>query len=269
MPHFFKLNQEQKNFFTVEGASELVTHELLEPMGVVINTRLGLFICVGCSSCYTVDGAISHMQRKHPECHMQQREIQETLYSIAKEADICNDYPDIQGTVVAYEGLTVQTSTGCPHCPYAASDKVVKRHVREKHSGEDHAPLEQTVKVQVLNSGHCPAYFRVVEAMKDTTPITSNIVQELESYDWREGGRTGDIPNARMISPWLMRTGWHVYVNGHNISQLHALVSMPKPEEFVDLQKGILAYFERATDMIDMTDELVLQRLNTSDPDKG
>jgi hypothetical protein len=88
-------------------------------------------------------------------------------------------------------------------------------------------------------------------------------------FNWRTFSAGNTVtPNSRMISPWLMRVGWHLYVKEHDAQQLCDLVAMPKAPEFPGLQTAIQQYFERATALIEQTDELVLQRLNTADPVK-
>jgi hypothetical protein len=79
------------------------------------------------------------------------------------------------------------------------------------------------------------------------------------------------VPNARLVSPWLMRTGWHLHIQGHSVESLHALVTQHEKKNspaITMLRTAVHQYFEKATDLLDATDELVLQKLNTSDSDK-
>ncbi|KIL56726.1 hypothetical protein M378DRAFT_88899, partial [Amanita muscaria Koide BX008] len=168
----------------------------------------------------------------------------------------------------AFLALPVTDSLGCPHCGYSASAKVIRKHMNEKHRGEDNSGRLETVQVQVLNTGQSKTYFRVIVVEEEVVVEKPTFVQEMESFHLSPTNAPREIPNARLVSPWLLRTGWHTYVNGHDPTILHNLVSIPKQGEMEGLQAAILKYFNSATDLIDKTDELVLQKINTADPDK-
>ncbi|KAF8238364.1 hypothetical protein L208DRAFT_1375265 [Tricholoma matsutake] len=132
---------------------------------------------------------------------------------------------------------------GCPHCAYAA----VK-------------------KTQVVNLGVMKKLFWV--AVHTEWTVALSILQDIAQFHWKTAGNTGAIPNACLVSPWLMQTGWHTHVQPYDVSQLHKPVMMPDADLFVGLHDTILAYGNHATDLLDETDELVLQQINTADPEK-
>jgi hypothetical protein len=74
--------------------------------------------------------------------------------------------------------------------------------------------------------------------------------------------------NARQVTPFLLTTRWHEHVQGYNTAELVALVTHPKREEFPGLLHAAKHLFEGATQLIDETPELILQILNSADPDK-
>ncbi|KAJ7829792.1 hypothetical protein B0H13DRAFT_2372371 [Mycena leptocephala] len=82
--------------------------------------------------------------------------------------------------------------------------------------------------------------------------------------------QSDELPNARMISPWLMRTGWHKLLEPYRAynDELIQLVSAPSEDEFPALHAAVAAYFSEATGLITRTNEVVLQRLNSADPVK-
>lgn len=201
--------------------------------------------------------------------HLNHADLKTNLEAIAAVARISTQFPTVEGTVPAFAGIKVQKSTGCPFCPYAASHKVVQKHLRQKHPSMTGVEPLMDVNVQVLNSGSSKSYFRVDVSAEQPCDTTSNLAQELVDFNWKtKGGQNIAELNARMISPWLMRTGWHLYTNGQDPKQLKQFVSMPQEGEYDGLQASILEYFDCTTNLIDSTDELVLQRLNTSDPIK-
>lgn len=74
--------------------------------------------------------------------------------------------------------------------------------------------------------------------------------------------------NARSISPWLLFTGWHVHIQDYETKELLSLISIPKEDEFPGLKNLVRTYMLKATDLMDSTDDLCLQYLNTADPAK-
>ena len=206
------------------------------------------------------------MKSKHTGLGHNHRQIKTELESISQQNSIATGYPIIEGPVHPFAGLAVHQNAGCPYCSYAASAKVVQKHIRQQHPFQTGKPV-MNIAVQVLNAGSSPSYFRVEQ--QGSFGVEQDLVQELLDFDWKDRGKNNTTtPNARMVSPWLMRTGWHIYVQGHDSKQLKDFVSMPKQGEFEGLQSTILEYFEQATKLIDHTDELVLQRINTADPRK-
>jgi hypothetical protein len=73
-----------------------------------------------------------------------------------------------------------------------------------------------------------------------------------------------------MITPWLLRNGWaeHLHPYREHDEEQIQLASLPSEEEFPVLQEVVAAYFWKATNLIKKTNEVVLQRLNSADPDK-
>jgi hypothetical protein len=74
--------------------------------------------------------------------------------------------------------------------------------------------------------------------------------------------------DACSITPWLLTTQWHEHVERYDTAELKALVALPK-EELPGLRELVLAYMERATELISATSLITLQCLNTPDPEKG
>lgn len=59
-----------------------------------------------------------------------------------------------------------------------------------------------------------------------------------------------------------------LHVDGHDPTELQALVKPLAKHEQYRLVYMVHQYFQDATDLIDHTDELALQHLNTPDPTK-
>ena len=75
-----------------------------------------------------------------------------------------------------------------------------------------------------------------------------------------------------LVSPWLLTTGWHVYMESMNLPMdvLRQMVSLPHSHELQHqtLLTAIELYFQEGVALINSTDERVLQRLNSPDPAK-
>lgn len=107
------------------------------------------------------------------------------------------------------------------------------------------------------------------------TPISSaDQVKMLRSFqqtftDLRK--RRSIVPNARFISPFLLRTRWHELVSAiEDISELCILVAKPDTKDHPDLVATLQEYFGFCNSLLDqkVTNLLVLQQLNSDDPDK-
>lgn len=75
-----------------------------------------------------------------------------------------------------------------------------------------------------------------------------------------------------LIMPWLMTTQWHEYTaaTGLNTQTLQSKVAIPKDNDpaMPGLHSLVDVYFQEALALLQSTDELVLQCLNSPDPDK-
>jgi hypothetical protein len=83
--------------------------------------------------------------------------------------------------------------------------------------------------------------------------------------------RVEQVPqDKRMVSPWLLTTKWHEHVASHDVMTLRRLVGIPKADDptLANLADAVDQYFESALVLLDTTDELILQRLNSPDPSK-
>ena len=109
---------------------------------------------------------------------------------------------------------------------------------------------------------------RQTPAGQNQTALLAQLTKELENEL-----RMVQVPkDRRLVSPWLLTTSWHTYVESLNlpIDQLCRLVALPQPQEKAveTLSAAVETYFQEAISLIDSTDELVLQRLNSPDPVK-
>jgi hypothetical protein len=250
------------------NTTDLITNDLLDRYSLAINIQLELFICLVCHSAQTASGVIEHLKTKH-KVHFNTVDRSQ-LKDLTDQANIATAFPDFSGQetpLVPFSGLDIRQVSGCPHCPYSAMQESVKKHILIQHPDEPKTALEN-VSVQQLNPGASRALFRVANMPSLTSKQEVDVLQEMEIFQWQKHTINKDTPNARMISPWLMRTGWHQYVQDVPPGVLCELAAMPSQDEYPELRVKVLEYFNKATDLLDQTDELVLQRVNSSDPTK-
>ncbi|KAJ6562794.1 hypothetical protein DFH09DRAFT_1478863 [Mycena vulgaris] len=173
----------------------------------------------------------------------------------------------------------------CVPCQTALTTKTLQSHFKSQHVGTMTAAVKKDV-YDVLACANVEDHYPKLAA---TTPIPSfaglQIHEHIEGcpgcpysaahkgvIEW-EKHLPANLPNARMISPWLMlmRTGWHEHVQPFKdeIPELRHLVSMPSPgDKMYCLHDRVKEYLTNAMVLLDATDELVLQHLNSPDPDK-
>lgn len=251
-------------------APDLITNKILQAIGLAINTELNLFICLACQTAHHAGNICEHMKRNHSESPWSIHKA--GLLKIAEAADISTSYPLIKKSrqpYHVYSGIQVLQSSGCPHCYYAACRKVVLQHMKQVHPNEGGIP-EHDILTQVIAQGI--AGDRYIRVKHRTPPIPSSVVNpmlnDFQKFDWKAFTDDDDSVNARMVSPWLMRTGWHKHILGKNVKSLCQRVSYPKEDTLSSLHEAVAMYFNKATALIDVTDTLVLQILNSPDPAK-
>jgi hypothetical protein len=274
--NFFSTHPGLKNNIPVvtqvnDEEKDLITTPFLSTFSIAINDILSLFICLSCGSGHTTAGLLQHLKKKHSKTGLT-KEDKAQIQMIAESSNISHAYPNITSSnepPEKYSGLPVHHSAGCPYCPFVNSTTIlINQHIKGQHPGLGGKP-QKDVPTQVINRGVTKNLFRVVIPNKVETEISDNpVLKEFQDFDWKATEDAQTLPNARMISPWLMQTGWHMHTQGHDPQQLCDLVAMPDNDAFPQLHQNITQYFEAATDLLDDTDELVLQRINTADPEK-
>lgn len=252
------------------GAPDLITTNILKAIGLAINTELNLFICLACQTAHHAGNICEHMKRNHSESPWSIHKA--GLLNIGEAANIDTIYPTMKKSrepCYIYSGLQVSESSGCPHCYYAANPKAVWKHMKEMHSKKGGTP-EENILTQVITQGTAGhRYIRVKYNTQSTqSPVINPLLNNFQNFDWKAFTDSDSSVNARMVSPWLMRTGWHKHILGKSVKSLCQRVSYPVEDIYSGLHEAIAIYFNKATALIDVTDTLVLQILNSPDPAK-
>lgn len=251
----------------------LIQDDFLKPYGLAINPVYKLYICTSCPTALTKSSCRRHLKDQHSISMTQA--IEDGIDEISEMHDIGTDYPVVdlsEGPIACIAGLSIDIKSGCPLCMYTAGLKRVQKHIRENHPDSGCVALTD-VSSQVLNAGAAPTNIRIIPP----TPLTEGIedvktiAMDYESFNLEAFAPVMPSDN-RMIAPWLLRTGFHHYTEGYDTQKLIQLCSLPSTLEckgyLGDVQKLVLEYMNFGTDLIKETDPLVLQMLNTAEPEK-
>jgi hypothetical protein len=171
-----------------------------------------------------------------------------------------------------FDGLKIDPGLRCIHCPKVAGtrDSMIKHHQR-CHLKEHATPKSwPSCHIQRLTSSpgkHC-AYWEVTLPKTHEEATIDSMLEELQINAMAMTRVDVKAVNARSISPWLLFTGWHVHIQDYETKELLSLISIPKEDEFPGLKNLVRTYMLKATDLMDSTDDLCLQYLNTADPAK-
>lgn len=257
----------------VQFEDGLVKDAFLTAYGLAINPVHKLYICMAHGTSLTKSGCRHHLREKDGVTVTQ--EMMMSFEELNEMYDIADEYPVVdvsQGPAPFIAGLPIEAKSGCPLCMYTASLKRVQQHMREEHAGSTELPL-QNVPCQVLNAGRAPTNIRIaLPTLSQSAEVTPYSIAN-DFKDFQADNLTHTVPtDSRMISPWLLRTGFHEYVKGKDVTKLMQLCTLPKDSEtdkgMQSLHSVTLEYMEEGTQLIKRTDPLVLQMLNTPDPIK-
>lgn len=252
--------------------NDLVTSTWLASHNLAINEFIACFICLPCGQAYTSSNVASHLSKSHKV--RTTPAFKAKLNTVIMARNIVDVFPEIPLTIkpayYEFAGITLVKEFGCPKCPLAGSLAYIKRHISDTH-GKGGLPVPD-IYTQVLNKAVTKSKIRIYPPTKDApldpeVPFENWTLQFVEAHQsLLESARL--VPNARHISPWLLRTSWHELIQGAEVKALCDLVSLPgKDDEDSWVHSLVLGYLMSASDLIKSTGIPTLQRINSSDPD--
>jgi Orsellinic acid/F9775 biosynthesis cluster protein D len=242
----------------------------LDSLGLVVDPSLRVLCCEFHQVAMEASNAVSHIREQH-EDKKTKVDVDRVTKDLASLGGV-DALPVIEATGTPrrpFAGLRIQTGFRCTLCPKVLGTlQSIRYHHKTDHTpGEPYPSDWPACHIQQLNVFSHRTYFEVSRPRQtDPTPFDT-ILSSLEVDMGRALASDVSRPNARAVSPWLLRTQWHVHVEGHDTQELRRLVANPKDVEFPGLRRLLLAYLRAATSKIEGTDELVLQRLNSPLPD--
>ena len=233
-------------------------------------------VCQLCQEAIPTKETRSHLRNKHAE--LSSVFDKPCFDGIVKDLTIVSKLPtDISGPRNPVHGLAIHTAIACGLCSSVfTKPAVMQKHYRNVHQNVKVPTSWRSCKAQCLKLkglGQYQTFWEIStsegEPRKSSRAImVEKTMKELE----KEQDTIQASGNHRLVSPWLLTTRWHEYVADFDIpaKELCRRVALPRPDEedYRTLMDVVEVYFREAEALIDGTDELVLQRLNSPDPAK-
>ncbi|KAI6043207.1 hypothetical protein EDC04DRAFT_2600384 [Pisolithus marmoratus] len=236
-------------------------------------------ICQLCEEGIAPTAGQAHLVNKHAE--LLPMFDQDRFDSIMTQLQVATSLPDITGPRSRVHGLAVFDAIACNSCTMVyTKQKKMRAHHRWKHGDLPIPQHWRSCKAQHMKPEGAGLVCQLWEVTTQASvgedsrerALADKLLGELE-----EQLKTVRVPtDNQLVSPWLLTTHWHEWAwwLRKPTEELCAMVALPRPslpeeEHYKTLVETIKLYFEEAVTMIDSTDELVLQWLNSPNPVKG
>jgi len=196
----------------------------------------------------------------------------QSLQLVREQHNLKTELPVLAGPIPQLQGLgVVKNCVECPLCSMVYMRTSLKMHYSRSHRGTSVPKNLTPVTAQRLDNGSNKQLFTVIPTLQATTMSSAEeMISELRRN--RNATISAYLPTTvddRAVSPWLLSTHWHEHVRPYKTEELMDLVALPKHEGDLDqLNSAVLDVMNLACDVMDVTDDLILQRLNTNDPVK-
>lgn len=243
----------------------------MEGLGFAVNPDLRLLICLACEIALLPDSAQTHCSRAHKGSKIKINVVQFT--EAIEKCDVQDELPIIpEGEdILLFSGLRLQKGIQCCECSKIMGTEGSMMQHYKQHRGIPMPKNLEMAHCQQFNNAPGPGrnMFRVVEKtdVASKTP-DHDLIKAIRKETDSNINRMTNTDNARGVSPWLLSSEWHLHTEGLSTTNLKRHIETPKKEELPRLAKLTSKYYEENTGLIDLTDELVLQYLNSPNPGK-
>ena len=247
-----------------------IQHSYLTSLNLVVNVEFNLLICQLCKEAISTPTTCSHIVNKHPE--LLSLFSMEWFQMAVTELGLTDSLPTgITGPKAIVHGLAICDALACQHCPTVMSKyNNIRQHHTQNHHNQPVPSSWRSCKAQRMKAegaGSQRTFWEViVPRTTGSDPITEQLMNSLK----KQLNNVQVPTDHRLITPWLRMTRWHEYVagSGFTIDWLRQSIMLPQRDEIdcKDIHGIMERYFKQALELIDTTDELVLQRINSPDP---
>ncbi|KAF9230085.1 hypothetical protein BU15DRAFT_84071 [Melanogaster broomeanus] len=257
----------------------LIHHSYLDTLNLCVNEEFHFLVCMTCEVALTKKETLKHLTNKHSILLVDHVQFTTAMM----KTNVAEDLPVIiEGPRDMVAGLSTHDALGCDHCHqvYTVAKKM-QRHHSNIHSNIPKPRIWRECKAQCMHSMGSGIH-RVLWEVKTSGHIAEHqsskeLLVEALLMEAREELKVSQTASAtsdeRMVTPWLRTTRWHEYVSSStwDVETLRRMVAVPKDNDDIipGLRSAVQTYFQEALDLLDSTDELVLQRLNSPDPLKS
>lgn len=250
------------------ASGDLAHSAILAAVSLAINTRHGLAICLTCQTALTLGNIRAHL--------LETDKLKVSRVRMQKILELClafgvnPTYPLLvpsAAPVPAVQGLAIQFKSACPDCPYTAEDKQVRSHMRKSHPTTHVSKIIPRQPSQLLHKGQAPTNFRVLLPAVFQEPVGAQraLVNDFTRFTVYTDQPAAPPDDTRLINPWIMQTGFHLYTKGHHVSTLRAAVERPFPHEhhLQTLAAQVTLLIDENTRLLGTTNHQILQKLNS------
>ncbi|KAI6043201.1 hypothetical protein EDC04DRAFT_2891230 [Pisolithus marmoratus] len=253
-PHA-QANQAESSSAAAGIQPHFLHHPYLDSLNLVVNAELSFLMCQPCKEGVAPTAGRAHLVNKHAE--LLPTFDQECFDSILVQLQVAASLPNLTGPRSIVHGLMVFNAIACQFCTVIyTKQKNMREHHMKKHPD---MPIPQHWR-------SCKAQHIKPEGAGTVHQLWEVTTQARAGEDSRERALADKLLGEleEQLKMWLRKP----------TEELHAMVALPRPslpeeEHYKTLVETIKLYFEQAVTMINSTNELVLQRLNSPDPVKG
>lgn len=232
-------------------------------------TSYHMLICDWCDIALPPQRMLGHLSGK---AHPPQVRTVIDRDAFKRAASLCNLHEKIPASpqlpVPPVAGLGVHDGYSCPACHFCSRSKgTLRKHYSKHHSDRQKPSSWPSCYVQRLCTFRSHSWFKVIPSTQPTNHTATDIEAIVQNFS-RTVYTQGKVTDKRMISPWLLSTGWYERTQGQDIASLRAAVAIGSQDEYPRLRVLICQYLHQNVDLIDLVDTVVRQRLNTDYPEK-
>ena len=220
----------------IRPGSESVTDDaVLLSTPYIVNSRHQILICVDCKHGVEPQAASSHLRQCHPHCRPSRAlvaQLKRRYPELCSEKKAPNDQEPVFGLAVPLEKYVI-----CVRCQHGYKNTASWRSHFCKQPGailNDQSPYYMS-HVQTFFRGNMLRYFPIrtpVSKVHDTGIDDFQLFQS--QYLHSHGGvdlEPVEPEDYRELNQFLAKEGWLAHVAGHPISELYALVTLPRHDD--------------------------------------
>lgn len=242
----------------------------MQNYGLAFHVQLKSILCTSHHIILKRTYVTRHLELFHSGIRINHKAIAQAM----DEWNVSYELPVIEPghTVTQLQGLPIEIGYSCTQCHFITiSHRKFKDHMSQQlHSNNDNKIF--LLPVQRLNQNTIPFPIHPVTKTAPSASVSAFVHGLMSQVDNAYKIPTGQFTtNKRLVTPFLLGTKWLDIVQNHVITKLIALRATPTAGDgyLARASSVVKRMTHQAIAAIPLIPELILQRLNTSDPIKG